>query len=82
MNLSPEIEDRINRIESLEAKRTRLLLALTDCEHANHYPRFYAEIAETLRASIGETMQLLIDFQELSCDAVDWPRELPAIRRP
>lgn len=82
MNLSPEIEDRINRIESLEAKRTRILIALTDCTHTEHYPRFYAELAATLRDGIGETMQLLIDFQNLSCDAVEWPQEIPANRRP
>ena len=81
MNLSPEIEDRINSIESLEAKRTRLLLALADCPHVEHYERYFRELAETLRAGIGESMQLLIDFQELSCDAVEWPVEIPATRR-
>jgi hypothetical protein len=82
MNLPPDIEDRINCVESLEAKRTRLLIALMDCNHAEHEPRFFAELAATLRAELGETMQLLIDFQELSCDAVEWPVEIPAIFRP
>ena len=82
MNLPPEIEDRINRIESLEAKRTRMLIALWTAGTRNIEPRFFAELAQTLRAELGETMQLLLDVQNLSCDAVEWPVEIPANRRP
>ncbi len=82
MNLPPDIEDRITCVAARDAKRTRWWSALMDCHHAEHEPRFFAELAATLRAELGETMQLLIDFQELSCDAVEWPVEIPAIFRP
>lgn len=78
MNLSPDMEDQLNRIEALEAIRTSKMLTLQQCNHPEHYDATLMEIAAVLMASIALTEGLLADIRTLRCDAVEWPGEIPA----
>lgn len=81
MIIPADIQEAIEYLEALEARRTREVLSLEACEHTAHHEAMFREIAITMYQTIVMATEICRLLEIHAIDAIEWPREIKLTRK-
>jgi hypothetical protein len=78
MKLSAEFKELIDQQESLEAKRTRVLMLLETSKSPDLHEQALLVLQMVLASQLEIGKALLVECTKLTCENVEWPVDIRA----